>query len=75
MHENGKYRKHTPNMEHCDESQKHRRIFLINTSKRASKGFKNESPSLSSSLEAIFIVSWAPDTNLETEPKIVVAWE
>ena len=60
-------------MERRDESQKHRRIFIINTSKKvaelqkpSTKGFENESLALSSSLEAIFIVSWDPETNLET---------
>ena len=32
--ENDANMKHKLNMEHCDESQKHRRIFLINTSKK-----------------------------------------
>ena len=38
---------------------------------QAHKASKNEIPTPSSSLEAIFIVSWAPETNLETQPNLV----
>ena len=71
-----KWEIHETQIEHelLDESQKRRRIFLINTSKKVAElqkpgtqGFKNECTTLCSSLEAIFIVSWDPKTNLETE--------
>ena len=42
--------------------------------KQAHGASKNEIPTPSSSLEAIFIVSWDPETNLKTKPKSVTAW-
>ena len=32
-------------------------------------------PTLSSSIEGIFIASWVVETNIEIEPKIVATWK
>ena len=71
--------KHKLNKEHCEQYQKHRRIFFINTSKKftepqklGTQDSKYECRTLYSSIDVTFITSWDLDTNLEKQPNSLI---
>ena len=76
-----KYRKHRLNMKQLDESQKTQSILFIKASKKiielqnpSTKASEWTLTTHSSSIEATFIMLWAPETNLKIEPNSVTKW-